>query len=60
MPKPVITLVFTKCCGMNCFGRYFRHAQTCDNVRVQSPTEWTASVNTLQFKVRVEVELVAN
>ena len=32
---------------MDCFGTYFTHVQTCDNVRVQSATEWTASVHTL-------------
>ena len=31
---------------MDCFGTYFTHAQTCDNVRVQSATQWTASVHT--------------
>ena len=33
---------------MDCFGtyKYFTHAQTCDNVRVQSATAWTASVHT--------------
>ena len=25
------------------------HVQTCDNVRVQNSTEWTASVHTLTF-----------
>ena len=25
---------------MDCFGTYFTHAQTCDNVRVQSATQW--------------------
>ena len=30
--------------GMGCFGTYFTHAQSCDNVRVQSAAEWTASV----------------
>ena len=28
---------------MDCFGTYFTHVQTCDDVRVQSATEWTAS-----------------
>ena len=28
---------------------YFTHAQTCDNVRVQSATQWTASVHTLHM-----------
>ena len=32
---------------MDCFGTYFSHAQSCDNVRAQSATEWTASVHTL-------------
>ena len=30
---------------MDCFGTYFTHAQTCDNVHVQSAMEWTASVH---------------
>ena len=34
---------------MDCFGTYFTHAQTCDNVRVQSSTQWTASVHTLHM-----------
>ena len=34
---------------MDCFGTYFTHAQSRDNVRVQNATEWTASVNTLHF-----------
>ena len=32
---------------MDCFGTYFTHVRTCDYVRVQSATEWTASVHTL-------------
>ena len=32
--------------GMDCFGTYFTHVQTCDVARVQSATEWTASVHT--------------
>ena len=32
---------------MDCFGTYFTHVQTCDDVRVQSATEWTASVHIL-------------
>ena len=39
----------SKCYGMDCFGTYFTHAQTCDSVRVQSATEWTASVHTLHM-----------
>ena len=35
--------------GMGCFGTYFTHAQSCDNVRFQRATEWTASVNTLHM-----------
>ena len=34
---------------MDCFGTYFRHAQSCDNVRVHSNTEWIASVHTLHM-----------
>ena len=34
---------------MDCFGTYFTHAQTCDYVRVQSATQWTASVHTLNM-----------
>ena len=39
----------SKCYAMGCFGTYFTDAQTCDNVRVQSATQWTASVHTLQM-----------
>ena len=38
-----------KCYGMDCFGTYFTHVQTCDVTRVQSGTEWTASVHTLHM-----------
>ena len=34
---------------MDCFRTYFTHAQTCDNVRVKSATQWTASVHTLSM-----------
>ena len=34
---------------MDCFGTYFTHAQSCDNVHVQSATEWTASVHALHM-----------
>ena len=34
---------------MDCFGAYFTHAQTCDDVRVQTATQWTASVHTLHM-----------
>ena len=33
-----------KCYGMGLLGTYFTHAQSCDNLRVQSAAEWTASV----------------
>ena len=36
----------SKCYGMDCFGTYFTHVQTCDVTHVQSATEWTASVHT--------------
>ena len=29
--------------GMDCFGTYFTHAQSCDVTRVQSATQWIAS-----------------
>ena len=31
---------------MDCFGTCFTHVQTCDVTRVQTATEWTASVHT--------------
>ena len=34
---------------MDCFGTNFTHAQTCDIVRVQSATQWTASVHALHM-----------
>ena len=34
---------------MDCFRTYFTHAQTFDNIRVQSATQWTASVHTLHM-----------
>ena len=34
---------------MNCFGTYLTHVQTCDVTRVQSATQWTASVHTLHM-----------
>ena len=34
---------------MDCFGTYFTHVQTCNVTRVQSATEWTASVHTLHM-----------
>ena len=34
---------------MDCFGTYLTHVQTCDVTRVQSATQWTASVHTLHM-----------
>ena len=34
---------------MGCFGTHFTHAQIYDYVRVQSATQWTASVHTLHM-----------
>ena len=39
----------SKCYAMDCFGTYVTHAQTCHYVRVQSATQWTASVHTLHM-----------
>ena len=39
----------SKCYAMDCFSTYFTHAQTCDYVRVQSATQWAASVHTLHM-----------
>ena len=39
----------SKCYGMDCFGTFFTHVQTCDVTGVQSATEWTASVHTLHM-----------
>ena len=36
----------SKCYGTDCFGTYFTHVQTRNVTRVQSATEWTASVHT--------------
>ena len=37
---------------MDCFGTCFTHVQTCDVTRVQSATQWTASVHTLHMHVQ--------
>ena len=34
---------------MDFFGTYLRHAQSCDNVRVHSATQWTALAHTLRM-----------
>ena len=31
---------------MDCIGTYLTHVQICDNIRLQSATQWTASVRT--------------
>ena len=36
----------SKCYAIDCFGTYLRHVQNCDDVRVQSATQSTASVHT--------------
>ena len=36
----------SRCYGMDCFGTYFTRVQSRDVTRVQSATEWTASVHT--------------
>ena len=38
---------------MDCFGTYLTHVQTCDVTRVQSATQWTASVHTLHMSKTV-------
>ena len=35
----------SKCYGVDCFGTYFTHVQSCDVTRLQSATERTASVH---------------
>ena len=34
----------SKCYAVDCFGTYFTHVQSCDVTRVQSATQWAASV----------------
>ena len=36
----------SRCYGMDCFGTYFTHVQSCDVTRAQSATGWTAPVHT--------------
>ena len=45
MSKPNVTPNY----GMGCFGTYFTHVQSSNVSRVQSATEWTASVHTLHM-----------
>ena len=37
------------CYAIDCFGTYFTHVQTCDNVRVRSGTQLSASVHALHM-----------
>ena len=39
----------SKCYAMDCLGTYITHVQSCDVTRVQSATQWTASVHTLHM-----------
>ena len=50
---PVELACFYHTCWMLRFGTYFTHAQTCNATRVQSATEWTASVHTLHMPKHV-------
>ena len=52
---------------MDCFGAYFTHVPTSDNVRVQSATQWTASAHTLHMsnpknpilkKINLKIEIL--
>ncbi len=58
MSKPVITFVFKVLQdGLLALHTCFTHVQTCDNVRAQSTTEWTASVHILYTCPRVQYVL---
>ena len=41
--------------GRDCLSTYFTHAQTCDSVRVQSPTSSTAQGGGGSFKNRKRI-----
>ena len=43
----------SKCYAMDCFRTYFTHVQTCENICVQSATQWTASVHTFHMSKRL-------
>ena len=45
-PNLVMTFVFKPLYAIDCFGTDLKHVQTCDDVRVQSATQSTASVQT--------------
>ena len=49
MPKAVIKFVF-EVYGMDCWRTHLTHAQICDNVRVQSTTEWIVFSPFLRFR----------
>ena len=42
----MVTCVQIKCYAVDCLGTYFTHVQSSDVTRVQSATQWTASVQT--------------
>ena len=44
---------------MDCLGTYFTHAQSCGVTRVQSATQWTASIHIL-YMPRADVTRVAS
>ena len=46
LPRSVAPLPRSVAPLLDCFGTYLKNVQTCDNVRVQSATQWTASVHT--------------
>ena len=50
----------SKCFGMGCFGTYFTRVQSCGKTRVQSATEWTASVHTSHMSKAVMLQSVRN
>ena len=43
----------SKCYGMDCIGTHCTHVETCYVTRVQSATEWIASVHTAHMSTRV-------
>ena len=45
-PKNLWWRSCSKCYAIDCFGTYLKHVQNCDDVRVQSATQSTASVHT--------------
>ena len=38
---------------MDCLGTYFAHTQPCENLCLQSATEWIASVHTIHMPKHV-------